>query len=51
MIFVLGLIMCLAASPSMGVLPELPAISNPFEERGNRHARRRDAKRIRRLGR
>jgi hypothetical protein len=47
MIFTLAIMLCLAAQPAVGVLPSVPAITNPFEERGNRHARRRDAKRSR----
>lgn len=47
MAFVLGLVLCLCAQPQMGVLPMVPSLTNPHEERGNRHARRRDAKRDR----
>lgn len=47
MIFVLAVMACLCASPHAGVLSDVPVIGNPFEERGNRHARRRDAKRKR----
>lgn len=45
MLFTLAVVLCLAAHPYAGVLPNIPSISNPSEERGNRHARRRDAKR------
>jgi hypothetical protein len=45
MLFTLAVTLCLAFQPSVGVLPEVPSISNPHEQRGNRHARRRDAKR------
>jgi hypothetical protein len=47
MIFTLAVMLCLAAQPVQGVLPTVPLIGNPFEERGNRHARRRDARRER----
>lgn len=47
MLFTLGLIACLCAQPQIGVLPSVPSISNPWEAQGNRHARRRDAKRSR----
>jgi hypothetical protein len=47
MIFVLAIMACLCAAPHAGVMPDVPVIGNPFEERGNRHARRRDAKRSR----
>jgi hypothetical protein len=47
MIFILAVMACLAVNPHAGVLPDVPVISNPFEERGNRHARRRDVKRNR----
>lgn len=45
MLLVFGLVACLAAQPSVGVLPSVPSVTNPAEERDNRHARRRDAKR------
>lgn len=47
MLLVLGIMACLAAQPYQGVLPEIPSMANPAEEQGNRHARRRDAKRSR----
>ncbi|MET3925952.1 hypothetical protein [Devosia sp. 2618] len=47
MLLIFGLVCCLAAQPHQGVMPEVPSMQNPAEERGNRHARRRDAKRSR----
>jgi hypothetical protein len=47
MLFVFGIALCLAVNPVTGVMPSVPSISNPSEEQGNRHARRRDAKRLR----
>lgn len=47
MLFVLGLVACLCAQPHTGVMPSVPSVGNPSEVQGNRHARRRDAKRER----
>lgn len=47
MLLVFGLVACLAAQPSVGVLPSVPSVINPAEQRDNRHARRRDVKRDR----
>lgn len=50
MLSVLGLIACLCTQPQAGVLPSVPTICNPWEVQGNRHARRRDAKRNSKAG-
>lgn len=47
MVFVLGLVAWLLITPQVGVLPDVPAMPAPWEEQGNRKARRRDAKRAR----
>lgn len=44
---ILAFLFAFAHEPRVAVLPRVPSISRPDEETGNRHARRRDAKRAR----